>query len=214
MKITRVFFILDESGSMSDCIQATVSGYNEFLSSLKEDKGDIVLVSLLKFDSRRVEKVYLHKNIAEVRPMSPDDFSPGQLTPLYDALGEAITLAKEKASPEDSVILVVLTDGQENSSKEYSLAMIKGLLKEAKEVRKWKVVFLGADIDAYATYSHLGVSVGDTLSYSKVKHQAGLMKMSSAVNNLRSTYMSAGLQGVALAQTFSKEDQEELKNNV
>lgn len=162
-----VSFILDETGSMNSVKDQTISGYNEYIDTLKQEKE--VLFTLTKFNSDKVEVVYDAVKIKKVKPLNVDTYQPSAMTPLYDAIGETITsLERATKGKKGKKLVVIQTDGLENASKEYNRKMIFEII-EKKKKDDWTFVFLGADQDAYAASAQLGISRGNTRSYASAK---------------------------------------------
>lgn len=137
-------FILDESGSMAKLKEETISGFNKYIDGLKTENQPYFL-SLLKFNSVKMEFLDEETPIENVEPLTSDDYIPGGYTPLRDAISMAITKAENKYA---KVITVVMTDGAENSSKEITHSDLLALIK-AKEALGWAFVYLGVAIDAW-----------------------------------------------------------------
>ncbi|NIP23783.1 MAG: VWA domain-containing protein, partial [Phycisphaerae bacterium] len=113
-----VSFILDETGSMLSVKDQTISGYNEYLDTLKQEKD--VLFTLTKFNSAKVEVVYDAVKIKDVELLTADTYHPTATTPLYDAIGTTITsLEKATKNKKGKKLVVIQTDGLENASKEF-----------------------------------------------------------------------------------------------
>ena len=146
---TDIIAIIDRSGSMAAIQSATEEGFNGFVREQQSTPGECAL-SLYQFDDR-YEVDYEDRAIREVPPFALD---PRGCTALLDALGRTITTrgAHYAGLPEDQrpekVVVVVVTDGEENSSKEYTLATIKELVSRQKDAYQWQFVFLGANMDA------------------------------------------------------------------
>lgn len=157
-KKTTVCLVLDETGSMGAIRDQTISGYNEYKNGLKN-----VLFTLVKFNSSKVETVHDAIPIKDVSDLTRETYIPNELTPLYDAVGKTITGLKGKNG-----ILIILTDGHENASVEYSQKQIFDMVTEMKE-KGWQVVFLGADQDAWAASQVMGIDRGSTMSFAKDK---------------------------------------------
>lgn len=155
---TTVFnlIILDESGSMSPLTKQTVSGCNETLNvirSLEQKHGDTQrnLVSIYLFQSNdEIPSRYVCKNqsIAKIKDMTTKEYRPWGATPLLDAVGSTLVDLRAVASThEDSTAIVtIITDGMENSSKQYSYEQVSRLISELKELG-WTFNFIGANID-------------------------------------------------------------------
>lgn len=172
-KTIMVSFVLDETGSMSSVRDSTISGFNEYVQTLKENKDQSVIMTLTKFNSAKVEIVYENKPISKVPDLNVDTYIPAGLTPLYDAVGQAIRKA-EKDCKGKEVLFVIMTDGSENASKEFDRQKIFDLIKE-KEKEKWTFAFLGAGKDAYAEGGKMGIAVANTMHFEQ-KNIRGAMR--------------------------------------
>lgn len=149
---TLVHIVLDETGSMMGIADQTVSKLREYIDGFRNDPN--VRFSLTTFDSGRgVRQRFDHQPAAAVRDF---DYRPNHGTPLLDAVGSTIRklegcLAKGHYDPQPTrVLVVVLTDGQENSSREWKLEDVRRLLDDKQKRDDWAVIFLGAGIDAWA----------------------------------------------------------------
>ena len=167
-----VSFVLDETGSMGSVKGQTISGFNEYVGALRSSKkADRVRFTLTKFNSAKTEIVHDGAKLGSVKDLTNETYRPDMATPLYDAIGATIRAAEKKARDEDSVLIVIQTDGQENASQEYLRQNIFDLIEE-KKLSGWSFVFLGADQDAYAASASLGISAGSTMSYASANTQS------------------------------------------
>ena len=153
-----VFVALDRSGSMGgEKWTNAIDSLNEYVKGLQKEEisGDITVIA---FDSdgmfggdvkARLTPIAESADIAYFKRIDPDVLYPAGGTPLYDAAGHVMNLALEKNSKR--TVVVILTDGEENTSKEYTQAKIKEKVK-ALEEKKWEVIFLGANFDV-TTYT-------------------------------------------------------------
>lgn len=139
----HVVILLDESGSMSLCRDSVISGYNEYITKLKNSSTNIN-VTLTKFDSTGIREVYKDKYIQDIGTLTQNDYVPGEMTPLYDAIGKTITSIKDLKN----VLFIIYTDGQENCSREYTHDSVKKLIDEHRK-NSWGFVYLGINIDAW-----------------------------------------------------------------
>jgi len=161
-----VSFILDETGSMQSVKGQTISGFNEYVETLKNDKASKnTLFTLTQFNNAKVDIVHNCVPIADVVLLTDKTYQPANNTPLYDAIGRTIrsleqTIGKKKAN----ALVVIQTDGQENSSHEFNRQGIFSLIDEKKKAG-WTFAFLGADQDAYAASELIGISKGNTMNY-------------------------------------------------
>jgi len=200
-EFTRIAIILDRSGSMESCKESTVSGFNEFIRNQKKIPGEAT-VKLVQFDDQ-YETVF-DKRLENCPELTQSTFVPRGSTALLDAQGRTIVeLGQELAAlPEQErpskVIVVTLTDGQENASKEYSLDKIGAMIQEQRDKYNWDFVFLGANQDAVATAAAMNIPLPSAMSYSTSK--SGIAATMAAVSH----YVGSARAGKAAA--FSAED--------
>ncbi|NUQ97873.1 MAG: VWA domain-containing protein [Streptomyces sp.] len=171
----HIAVILDRSGSMQAVKSDTEGGLRAFLEAQHDAPGSTT-VSLYQFDDR-YQAVYENTPLDRV----PDfTLQPRGMTALLDAVGRTVTALGEQlaAMPEDDraseVIVVILTDGHENASHEYTLTQVKALITEQQNAYGWKFVFLGADQDAFAAAADIGIRRDTTLSYSSAHTQVSM----------------------------------------
>jgi Mg-chelatase subunit ChlD len=191
--LTEIICIIDKSGSMSSIRDDAVGGFNSFLQDQKEKEGN-ALITLNLFDHDLYE-MYQGKNIKYADKLTYGSYVPGGTTALNDAIG--ITLDKadlrhanlEKEETPDNVIVAILTDGMENSSREYSPAHIKRKIKIHEEKYNWKFIFLAANQDAVLTGRGYGIK--DDYSMDFDADEDGI-KMSFNIINEASKRMRTG----------------------
>ena len=163
--LRHIVLVLDRSGSMTAVKDGTEGGLAAFLEAQHENTGD-TQVSLYQFDTK-YEPVYENVALADVPAYV---LVPRGGTALLDAIGRTISSVKTqiKALDEDErpgeVVLVILTDGEENSSHEYTLEQVKKKI-EKRRAKGWQVVFLGADQDAITVAAGMGIGRETSLAY-------------------------------------------------
>ena len=160
-----VFVALDRSGSMSgEPWTNAIESLNEYVKNLQKEKieGDVTIVafdshSSVGGDTVRLVPLAENQSIAYYEPLKQDVIAPAGMTPLFDAAANVMDRALERNS--ERTVIVILTDGQENASKEYTQAKIKDKVK-LLEAKKWEVIFLGANFDvaSYTTGSGLSAT--------------------------------------------------------
>lgn len=156
-KALELVFILDRSGSMSGLEKDTIGGFNSMLAKQKEETQNIFVTTVL-FDDQ-YEKLHQRIPITEVKELTEKDYFVLGSTALLDAIGRSIVELKKELVKEKSqnrVLFVIITDGQENASQEYSARKIQTLIKEQKK-QNWDFLFLGANIDAISTAKTIGI---------------------------------------------------------
>lgn len=167
-----VSVVLDRSGSMGANRAGTISGYNEYINGIRSDKDSEYHVTLIQFDSVKMGAdltvTYEDRALADVPVLTEKDYEPRGNTPLYDAVGECVRRTDVSGR---AVIVLIITDGHENASREFSKDAIKNLIKQ-KESEGWTFTFLGANIDSYAVGGSIGVSAMNTANYTAGNEQA------------------------------------------
>lgn len=158
-----VTLILDETGSMRDCKGAAIAGVNAYLATLRE-MATPVRFTLTLFNSGKLEVRHRSVPATQVPELTDLTYQPADTTPLYDAVGRTLATAAGEASPESKKLCVILTDGLENASQEYSREGIMGMIKEYQG-QGWIFVYLGADHDAWAAGGDLGIAGDNRIQF-------------------------------------------------
>lgn len=191
MKV-EIACIIDRSGSMGTVTESAISGFNQFLKEQKELPGEAVL-SLFLFDD---EYLTLHDGvpIADVPELTTKTYVPRAMTALNDAIGKTVTTIGERLSnaPEeqrpDKVIIVILTDGLENASKEYSREKISEMIKHQEDVYSWEFIYLAANQDAFAVGATLGIRKENIANY--ISNKKGTSKAFATASARTAGYRS------------------------
>lgn len=158
----NIYVIIDGSGSMSGVKHDVVKGVNEFIKEQQDDvakTGLSVLFSLTTFDSNVME-VYSAEDITLVNPVILKDTFLGGGTALLDAIGKTLTNAEDVAAPRN--IVVIYTDGEENSSHEFKLEEIGKLIEKLEATGAWQFIYLGAEFGAFQEDAVYGVTASAT----------------------------------------------------
>jgi Mg-chelatase subunit ChlD len=164
------FILLDRSGSMQALWSEAINSVNAYVKKLADDSVDtgVTLATFDKDGDQFKFEVIRDRIIPSTwKPVSNADAAPRGMTPLNDAIGRIVTLAKAgiNGTPYDKLALIIMTDGLENASREYSHAAAKALLDDCR-ARNWQVIFLGADFDNAAQAESYGHSASQTLAAS------------------------------------------------
>lgn len=160
--LTELVFIVDRSGSMAGLEKDTIGGFNAMLKEQAELEGEARVTTVL-FDNQ-YRLLHDRINICAVAPLTEKDYRVGGGTALLDAIGRTIKKirAVQKQTAEDyraeKVLFVIITDGEENSSRKYSAEQIKECIEHQKEKYGWEFVFFGANMDAVLEASKLGIA--------------------------------------------------------
>lgn len=183
--------ILDESGSMGCVASQTINGCNETLTTIRKAESEDALtqnyVSIFCFDTDLKLSRYIVENtpIQKVELITEKDYQPGGCTPLNDAIGHTCTRLHTHVKNDNSasVVVTIITDGEENSSTYFSHTQVKQLIERLKE-DGWVFTFIGANIDAKAT----AMSFSIESSFQFVQTEEGMNKMWELERNSRERY--------------------------
>lgn len=167
--LIELVFILDKSGSMGGLEKDTIGGYNAMLEKQKAVDGECVITTVL-FDNR-YELLHDRIDIRAVKPITEKEYCVGGSTALLDAIGMTIhkigTAQKNTADDfrAEKVMFVIITDGEENASREYSVKKVKEQIEHQKNKYGWEFIFLGANIDAVETAGRFGIDADRAVDY-------------------------------------------------
>ncbi len=156
---TDITVVLDRSGSMSSIRWPMEGGLERFIDSQRQVPG-ACHVSLIQFDTKAIEVVFTAIPVADVRPIR---ISPRGGTPLHDAMAIAINSTGERlaAMPADDrpakVLMLVITDGAENASRETTAAQVRAMIQHQQEVYSWEFIFLAANVNAFREARRMGI---------------------------------------------------------
>lgn len=204
---THISVVLDRSGSMNSIRNDTIGGFNQFLKDQQAVSGKAT-ITLVQFD-HAYKSVYDSIPIADAKPLDEQTFVPRGSTALLDAIGRTINDlgARLSEQPEDArpekVVFVIITDGEENASHEFSLDAINQMIKTQREVYSWEFVFLGANQDAIKAAVNIGISPQAALSYAA--NQEGVVRSFRSASKNLSNYRG----GVVGQMVFDDSDREE-----
>ena len=188
-----ITFLLDRSGSMSAIKNATIEGFNTYLTGLQGEAKAQILFTFLQFDSLSLDKVHVSRPVKEVPLLTDATFAPRGGTPLIDAAYATIRAVEEAVTREDvksRVVICIQTDGEENQSKDHTWDDL-ALLVKAKQEAGWQFNFMGAGIDAYSQAARMNIAAANTLSYNAQNLQATRQAYGASAQN--SSSFSAGL---------------------
>jgi hypothetical protein len=206
---TDISIVLDRSGSMQLVKDDTIGGFNQFLQDQKNAPG-LATISLHQFDDR-YETVYAAIIISDAQPLTDQTFIPRGSTALLDAIGRTINETGKRLGTMDEsdrpakIVFVILTDGHENASREFTLGQIHQMIQHQRENYKWEFVFLGANQDAISTAGQMGISMANALSYAA--NSAGTKAAFGATSRNLVSYRA----GAKVSMDFADIDRDEQK---
>ncbi|HHZ00598.1 MAG TPA: hypothetical protein PLV23_08410 [Sedimentibacter sp.] len=196
--LTELVFILDRSGSMAGLETDTIGGFNSVLDKQKKEEGDALVTTVL-FD-HDYELLHDRINIKNLEGISAKEYYVRGTTALLDAMGRTINYIGNaisdtaKEDRPDKVVFVIITDGMENSSQEFSKDKVKAMIEKQKKEYSWEFVFLGANMDAIKTAADFGIdedrasnfcadSQGINLNYTAICNFVSEMRMGKKVGS-------------------------------
>lgn len=188
--------LLDRSGSMSTSVEATEDGWRELLSGQRAKPGQCQ-VTLAQFDDE-YEVLYPP---TEIKAVPEFVLQPRGRTALLDAAGRFITEIGQRLSalPEQQrpgqVICLIMTDGMENASRDWTWEAVKALITQQREVYGWEFIFLGADIDAVEVGRRMGVDERYALTFDKRNYASNRAAFAATDDVIASKRMSVGDAG-------------------
>ena len=214
-KETYYLLIVDASSSMSPLTKSTISGVNEQIDSIKQLEKEFpeqkYNMSFMHFNNT-VTIEYTDRKSNSLEHISESNYRCSGMTALLDAIGVGVRNLNEKigdkiASGEAAAVVVIITDGEENASREFDGPKVKSMIEELQATNRWTFTFVGANIDSISTASRYGIDVknvmqfsGDELSNKKV--------YASMTKSFKSRAMSMD-SGVYQSDTFlSDEDKD------
>merc|ERR1712226_1669541 len=152
---SRIIILVDETGSMHRHKPVTLSSYNEWLDqnrTKEEDEDTFPKFSLVKFNT--TTRMQEFESVETAPRLTNENYTPNNMTALYDAIGDTLTGYQN----EKDNIMVIITDGEENSSRKYRLADVNKLIKQFTEEKGWIFHYLGANQDAWKVGASIGIS--------------------------------------------------------
>jgi len=213
--VVNIRFVIDRSGSMAKIKDDTIGGFNAFIDEQRDLPGK-AKVTYIQFD-HEYDTVYRDMDIKEVPKLNSLNYRPRGYTALYDAIGTALSDGMGNSKAREQNILVVLTDGNENASKEYTQRDVSSLMTCA-ENKGWKVVFLGANIDVAAVARDIGISGWGMVSPDWSREQLDMfmtknkgpitMNYSATDVGVRSAYTAASCVVRNMRSTLTTEDED------
>lgn len=159
----NIVFVIDESGSMEGSNADVIGGFNTYIEKHRNLPETRVTVSLYKFN-QQITQVITNLPVAEVRNLTPNDYTPASFTALLDAIGHALTNTDNFIAnlPETerptANLMVIITDGEENASRNYSVTALKAAIATHEKQLHWQFIYLGADLSNFDDALELGIN--------------------------------------------------------
>lgn len=184
----EIICITDRSGSMSSIKADVIGGFNSFLADQKTVPGE-ARMTFAQFDDK-YEVVYEAKPLSEAPELTSATFTPRGSTALMDAIGQTMNVQGARIAKEnwaEKVIVCIITDGGENTSREFTQPQIKTMIEHAQK-NEWSFIFLAANQDAFAVGAGYGISGATTANFaaSAVGTAQAYASTSSMTRSIRS----------------------------
>ncbi len=205
--LTDITMVIDRSGSMASIQSDAEGGINTFIESQKSEPGE-ALLTLVQFDT---EYEFVHKGVS-IATVPSFTLVPRGATALLDAVGRAINETGARLAAMDEtqrpglVVFVIVTDGQENSSKEYTREKIREMIQQQQSGYKWQFTFLAANQDAFAEGASLGIDQAGVANYAAANVGAAYAVASKKMSRMR----RAVSDGDTVDNNFTDEERREM----
>lgn len=208
--ITELVFILDRSGSMSGLESDTIGGFNSLINKQKKEDGECYVTTVL-FDNI-IETLHDRVKLSDIKELTDKDYVTCGCTALIDAIGRTIKhiegihkYVRSEDVPENTMF-VIITDGMENASREFSSGDVKKMIENHKEADGWEFLFIGANIDAVETARGFGIDDERAVDYRADKKGTEVLyeAVGSAVSSVRAC--------MPLKRSWGKKISEDFKN--
>ena len=201
-KETYYLLIVDASSSMSPLTKSTISGVNEQIDSIKQLEKEFpdqkYNMSFMHFNNT-VTIEYTERQSSALEHISESNYKCSGMTALLDAIGVGVRNLNDKigdkiTSGEAAAVVVIITDGEENSSREFDGSKVKSMIEELQATNRWTFTFVGANIDSISTASRYGIDVKNVMQFSsdELSNQKVYKSMSKSFK-ARAVAMDSGI---------------------
>jgi uncharacterized protein YegL len=208
---TEVIMIVDRSGSMYRIWEDTVGGFKNFIKDQRSLPGK-TNITLVTFDDS-FDTIYNGADISDCNDDILKEYGPRGSTALLDTMGYTINSVGERFAKMDeserpcNVVVCVITDGQENASKEFVIGSIKEMVEHQTSKYNWKFIYLGANQDSFSVGGSLGFTKSGcaNYAYSGVGAATGMRTLSRSIDSIRATGSMSDVQSTYDSLIDSKE---------
>ena len=202
-----ICIVLDRSGSMESCRSDALGAVNSYIRQIKNDDEMDATASVIIFDSQSIDTIRDRVPANSCPELTEDEYEPRAMTPLLDAVAHGAGRLAKGPRKDTRKILVIMTDGLENASREHTTKTISALLRRRQEKDGWLVAYLGADHDSWAQSQALGVQSSNVAGFGKQRMAA----LSEVMYARSKRYTSAPSAHADLAEGFSDEERDTIK---
>lgn len=206
MQKTKVIMILDKSGSMASTANQAVMNYNEQIQQFKENSKEQEIKACLITFNGDVYEHFWAKDAAELEEAEQNSFYANGGTALWDAMGYAIKKMRDSDDGESSYLVIVISDGAENSSKKYNQNSIKELITECKATNRWTFSYMGCSLEYVEKIAQeTGIPLGNCAAWSNKTAGQAFYGYSSMNRNSR-MYFDARSRGECSTESLCSAD--------
>jgi hypothetical protein len=202
---TFYHIITDESGSMNDCVNQTINGLyeqrNKILELAVKFPEQDIRAGLTFFNST-VNPVFEHLTVREMLSQTMPNYRPNGNTALLDAIGKTIqSVDQQMKSPEDSAVIIILTDGYENASRIFTLQQIREMISSKEATGRWTFSYLGATLDAVDMAEQMHIKRQNAMAFDKAAMNKEVWsKLSDSMDH----YLDKKRRGASLDELYDK----------
>lgn len=184
---THITVVLDRSGSMISMWQEVVTGYNAYVTEQAKLPG-VALLTLVVFDTA-IDTVQTGVPISETGSLDETKVYPRGCTALFDALGRAVHETEGRVGEADRAVVMVITDGQENSSREVTKASVQATISRLEAKQNWTFTYMSASPTGFADAANIGIQAGNVAAFAPTPDgaQRAFHQVSASTTNLRGT---------------------------
>lgn len=199
-KTVNLFYIVDRSGSMSGLKDVVVTSFNEQLEAARQNKDVKTSVSMTQFN-HDIEFTRWMTSIKDTKPLTLEEYRPSGNTSLHDAIGLTLNRIIDLKQVGDNNLVVIITDGHENSSKHFHSESVKRYIDSLTKEGNWTFSFVGANVDVEKVAFSMGVPLSNSVSYTSDRQ--GTVTMSNSLRDMTSNYIMMASVGGNVAANFS-----------
>lgn len=217
----EVAFIIDRSGSMADRLDQVINGFNEYVDTLRAERNPNIRLSVTFFDTR-CENRHVSVPLESIPQLTRYNYRPDGMTALLDAVGKTVNALDGRSYGRTygvpHYLIIIMTDGKENASREYNTDSIRRLIESRQERGNWTFVFLGADQDAWGQAKNLGFYSGNVMNYNSNETYGTMRRLArcttlntrSSVASTKSFFNDAGVDNITPPETLTSTGESKL----
>ena len=184
----KIVVVLDESGSMDSVRNDMIKSINDLITEQKQIKERPATFTLVKFNYK-VNRVIKNSPLNETKLLTSEDYTPNGSTALYDCVGDTIEWFRN----EKDVLLVIVTDGQENASRSFNKGEVNRMIEDKKKTHNWTYVYLSCDLNTASQGADLGCYKSSYATNAIVGQESFGAYMSTHLNSAISNYRKDGV---------------------